>query len=88
MDYDTWVRQPTTLRVVLYALACAGVLATAHPACAGPLAATASDHAQAAATATEQPAPPVPAWSSSFDAPAPARAGRDNDIIPVGLGWG
>ena len=88
MDYNTWVRPSTALRFVLYGLALAGVLATAHPADAGPLAPPASDCAQGAAPATEQPGPLVGAWSSSFDAPPPASAGRDNDIIPIGLGWG
>jgi len=76
------------LRFVLSAVALAGVLATAQPAVADRLAATPSDHAQAAAAATKQPAPPAPASSSSSDAPAPARAGLGKGIVPVGFGWG
>jgi hypothetical protein len=57
------------LRFALSAVTLVGVLAVAQPVFADPLAATAFDHAQAAAAAIEQPASPVPAWSSS-DAPA------------------
>ncbi|HEY4045020.1 MAG TPA: hypothetical protein VGM32_24680 [Rhodopila sp.] len=53
----------------------AGVLATAHPAPAGPAATTGADHAQAAAA--EQPAP-QPARTS-------AESGKE---VPVGFGWG
>jgi hypothetical protein len=74
-------------RFALSAVALAGVLVTAQPSFADPLAATASDHAQAAAP-TEQLAPPVPAAAASSDAPAPANAGRSKDIIFVGFGWG
>jgi hypothetical protein len=65
------------LRLVLSAVALAGVLATAQPAIADPLAAAASDHAQVAAT--EQAASPAP--------PA-ANAEHGKDVIPVGFGWG
>jgi hypothetical protein len=75
------------LRFTVSAIALASVLATALPACADPLAATASEHHKAAATSTDQAAHPVPAWSPSSDAAAPARDGRDKDI-PVGFGWG
>jgi hypothetical protein len=75
-------------RFALSAVALAGVLVTAQPSFADPLAATASDHAQAAAPVTEQLAPPVPAAAASSDAPAPANAGRGKDIIFVGFGWG
>jgi hypothetical protein len=76
------------LRFVLSAVALAGVLVAAQPSFADPLAATASDHAQAAAPATEQLTPQVPARASSSDAPAPANAERGKDIICVGFGWG
>jgi hypothetical protein len=69
------------LRLVLLAVALTGVLATAHPASADPLAAaTPSDHAQVAATATEQPVPSAPAM-----APSGSERGKD---LPVGFGWG
>jgi hypothetical protein len=71
------------LRSVLCAAALASILATALPVTANPQAAMASDHAQAAAAPT---APPAPARSSPSAAPAPD--GRDEDIIPVGPGWG
>jgi hypothetical protein len=65
----------------------AGVLATAQPDLADPLAAAAYDRAQAAAT--ERAAPPTPTgWPSSSDASAPASAGLGKDIVPVGFGWG
>jgi hypothetical protein len=74
------------LRFALSAVALAGVLAVAQPVSADPLAATASDHAQAAAATIEQPASPAPAWSSS-DAPATsAELGKNN--APAGFGWG
>jgi hypothetical protein len=73
------------LRFALSAVALVGVLVMTQPVFADPLAATASDHAQAAAAAIEQPASPAPAWSSS-DAPASARLGRN--IAPAGFGWG
>jgi hypothetical protein len=69
------------LRFVLSAVVLAGVLAMAQPVFADPLAATASDHAQAAATAIEQPASPAPAWSSDMP-----NAGKN--IAPAGFGWG
>jgi hypothetical protein len=75
------------LRFALPAVALVGVLAMAQPVFADPLAATASDHAEAAAAAIEQPASPAPAWSSSSDAPATsARLGKN--IAPAGFGWG
>jgi hypothetical protein len=76
------------LRSVLSAVALAGVLATAQPAFADPLAATASGHAQAAAAATEPslPAPALSSWSS--DASAPASGGVGKNIAPAGFGWG
>ena len=74
------------LRSIISAVALAGVLATALPAFADPLAATASDHAQAAAPATEQPAT---ARSSPSDEQAPATNWPPRkDIVPVGFGWG
>jgi hypothetical protein len=74
------------LRFALPAVALVGVLAMAQPVFADPLAATVSDHAQAAA-AIEQPASPAPAWSSSSDAPATsARFGKN--VAPAGFGWG
>jgi hypothetical protein len=77
------------LRLVLSAVALAGVLAMAQPAFADALAATTYDRAQAAAPVTEQPAPPAPAARPSpSDASAPASAGLGTDIIPVGFGWG
>ncbi len=66
------------LRSILSAVALAGLIAVAHPAFAGPIATTASDHAQPAVAATQQPVLPPPASSpQSLDAPAPA-----------GFGWG
>jgi hypothetical protein len=62
------------LRVVLSTVAVVGVLAAAHPVFADPLAATVSDHAQAAAAESTSPAP---AKVSSPEAPA-----------PTGFGWG
>jgi len=78
------------LRFVMSAMALAGVLATALPATADPLAATASDHAKAAAPADQQSAAPVASRSSSLDAaePAPSNARFGKDIIPIGFGWG
>lgn len=49
------------LRLVLSAVALAGVPETVRPVFADPLAATASDRGQAAAAAVEQP--PAPTWS-------------------------
>jgi hypothetical protein len=63
------------LRFTLSAVVLLGVLATAHPILADPLAATASDRAQAAAAVLEQPALSAPASSRSSEAPA-------------GFGWG
>lgn len=77
------------LRSFISAVALAGVLATAQPSFAEPLAATATDQAQAAAPATEQPAPPAVGQSSSSDATTRASAWPPHkDIIPVGFGWG
>jgi hypothetical protein len=77
------------LRFVLSVVALAGVLVTAQPAFADPLAATASDHAQTAVPAVEQPAPQASAQkASSPDAPAPANSGRGTDINFIGFGWG
>jgi hypothetical protein len=76
------------LRFVLSVVALAGILATAQPSFADPVAATTSDQAQVAATAPEQQAPPTPARASSSDAPAAAKTGRNKDIIFVGFGWG
>jgi hypothetical protein len=75
------------MRFALFAVALAAVLATAQPVFADPLAATASDHAQAAAAAAEQPTSPTPVWSSSPDAPATS-AGSGKNIAPAGFGWG
>jgi hypothetical protein len=75
------------LRFALPAVALVGVLAMAQPVFANPLAATVSDHAQAAAAAIEQPASPAPPWSSSSDAPATS-ARLDKNIAPAGFGWG
>jgi hypothetical protein len=75
------------IRFVLSAVVLAGVLAMTNPVFADPLAATASDHAKAAAAAMEQPASPAPAWSSSSDAPATS-AGLGKNTAPAGLGWG
>jgi hypothetical protein len=74
------------LRFALSAVALAGVLAMAQPIYADPLAALASDHAQAAAAAIEQPMSPAPAWPSSSDAPAAADGLGKN--APAGFGWG
>jgi hypothetical protein len=75
------------LRLALSAFALAGVLATAQPAFADPLAA--SDRAQATAPATEQPAllPGGQTWSPSTDVTVPTSAGASKDV-PVGFGWG
>jgi len=75
------------LRSVLSAIAIAGILAAAHPAIAEPLAATASDHTQAAA-AMEQPTPPAPSSPRSSDAIAPASPELETDVVPIGFGWG
>lgn len=76
------------LRSVLSAIALAAILATAHPVSADPLAATASDHTQAAAAAAEQPAPPAAISPRSPDATGPASAGPGKDVGTVGFGWG
>ena len=65
------------LRSILSSVVLAGVLATAQPVFADPLAAPAPDHAQAAAATMEQPAPlPTPATNAE----------RGN--APAGFGWG
>jgi hypothetical protein len=73
------------LRIVLSAVVLAGILATAHPVLADPLATTASDPVLDAASATERPVP-APASFPSPDAPASENAGPGN--APVGFGWG
>jgi hypothetical protein len=80
------------LRFALSAIALVGVLAMAQPVFADPLAATGSDHAQAAAATIEQLASPAPAWSSTSDRPATS-AGPGKNIAPAGFapagfGWG
>jgi hypothetical protein len=65
------------LRPVLSAVLLAGLLAAAQPTVADPIAATASDHAQAATAMMEQPAP------------LPARgASAEHRMAPAGFGWG
>jgi hypothetical protein len=76
------------LRFALSAVALAGVLATAYPAFADPLAAAPCDHAEVAAPGPEQTAAPPPARPSPTDAKAPANTGLGKDIVPVGFGWG
>ena len=75
------------LRLVLSAVALAGVPETVRPVFADPLAVTASDDTRAAATAIKQP--PAPQWSSSSDitAPAAASVGLDKNIAPAGWIW-
>jgi hypothetical protein len=69
------------LRLALFAVALAGMVATAQPSFAGSSDATTSDRAQAAEVAAkEQAASPAPAWSSSLSS-SPSDA-------PVGFGWG
>jgi hypothetical protein len=77
------------LRLVLSAVALAGVPETARPVFADPRAAIASDHAQAGATVIEQPPSPAPQWSSSSDtgASAAASVGLDKSIAPAGSIW-
>jgi len=74
------------LRFARSAVALAAVLATAQPIFADPLAATASDSAQAAA-AMDQSASPASVWSSSSDAAA-TTAGPGKNVAPAGFGWG
>jgi len=77
------------LRFVLSAVALAGVLVTAQPTFADPLAATTSDdHGQVAAPEREQAARPSAARASSPDATAPANSELGKGVIPVGFGWG
>jgi hypothetical protein len=75
------------LRLVLSAVALAGVPETVRPVLADPLAATASDRAQGAASLIKQP--PALTWSWSSDTPAPAAAsiGPDKNIAPAGWIW-
>jgi hypothetical protein len=69
------------LRLALFAIALAGVVATTQPSFAGSSDATTSDRAQAAEVAAkEQAASPAPTWSSS-----PSSSPSD---APVGFGWG
>jgi hypothetical protein len=75
------------LRFTLTAVVLAAAVATVHPASTDPLAATASyrDQAQVAG----QPVAPAPALSRSSDSDGSAlKAGRSNEFIPVGIGWG
>ncbi len=75
------------LRFVLSAVALAGILATANPVFADPVAAAAPERVQTAAPATEQVSPPAPALSSS-DVKAPTGDSLGKGIVPVGFGWG
>jgi hypothetical protein len=75
------------LRLVLSAVALAGVPETVRPVFADPLAATASDRGQAAAAAVEQPPAPTWSWSSDSVAPAAASVRPDKDIAPAGWIW-
>jgi hypothetical protein len=73
------------LRIALSAVVLAGILATAHPVLADPLAANASDSVLHAASATERPVP-APASFPSPDAAASENA--ELGKAPVGFGWG
>jgi hypothetical protein len=73
------------LRIALSAVVLAGILATAHPVLADPLAATAPDQVLDAASATERPVP-APASFPSPDAPESENSGLGK--APVGFGWG
>jgi hypothetical protein len=76
------------LRLVLSAVALAGVIGAAYPVSADPLTATAPDQVQAAA-ATNGFTSPAPVWSSSSDAAEPeASGGLRKNIAPAGFGWG
>jgi hypothetical protein len=69
------------LRFALSTVVLAGVLATAHPIFADPLATT--------APAAAEPTLLEPAWSPSSDATAPAAsAGFRRNVAPAGFGWG
>lgn len=68
---------------VVSAAAVAAILAAALPAAADPRAATACGHAQTAAAATTAR---KPAWSPP--SAAGESDGHDQDIVPVGFGWG
>jgi hypothetical protein len=75
------------LRLVLSAVALAGVPETVRPVFADPFAARASDRAQAAATAIKRP--PALTWSWSSDTPARTETsiGPDKNITPAGWIW-
>lgn len=75
-------------RSILSLVALVAVLSTTQPGFADPVAAAAADYVHAAALATEQPVRPTPASSASSDATVPPGAGRSEDIVPVGFGWG
>jgi hypothetical protein len=75
------------LRLVLSAVALAGVAETVRPLFADPLAATASNRAQVAAAAVEQPPAPTWSWSSDSVALAAASVGPDRNIAPAGWIW-
>lgn len=75
-------------RFILSLFLLAAVLATARPDFADPVTATVPDQVQAAALSTQPPARPAPAASVSSDASVPAGAGRSEEIVPVGFGWG
>jgi hypothetical protein len=76
------------VRIILSAVALAGILAAAQPAFADPLAATPSDRVQTTVVAREQPAASVPAATSSPDARSQANGGLGKDAVTVGFGWG
>jgi hypothetical protein len=75
------------LRLVLSAVVLAGVSETVRRVFADPLAATASDHAQAAATAIDHSPAPTWSWSSDAAAPAAASVRHDKNIAPAGWIW-
>ena len=75
------------LRLVLSAVALAGVPETVRPVFADPLAETASDRGQAAAAAVEQPPAPTWSWPSDLVAPAAASVRPDKVIAPAGWIW-
>ena len=75
-------------RSILFLVALVAVFSTTQPGFADPLAAAAADHAPAAAIATEQLVRPAPASSASSDTTVLPGAGRSEDIVPVGFGWG
>jgi hypothetical protein len=73
------------LRLVLSAVALAGVPETVRPVFADPLAARASDRTQAAATAIQWP--PALTWTWSSDTPARAEASIWPDKTTAPAGW-